>query len=168
MWISPVSYQAMDFARIIRESLEELNYVFIRDLTSKSYSRFVVIMPMMGGTTVYRYTVEYPSRFVIQCYDTYPGTRAGLIPFVEIHRVDARNRADITLLLQDVAGRVSRPPWEFTRGQRLMAGYLLPEFGQARKAWAEFGFDTSKRSRNRGNPADMNEKGRTLTRNEGD
>ena len=147
MWSSAVSYEAKEFAKIIRESLEKLEYVFTRDLTTTTYSRFVVMIPMMGGAQVFRYTVEYPVKFVIQCYDTYPGTKAGLMPFAEIVNVDERNRRAIEKLLQDIAEGLARPPWEFTRGQRLLVGFMLPEFRQARKAWAEFGFDTSKKRR---------------------
>ena len=146
MWSSPVSYSAQDFAKIIRESLEDLKFIFLRDNTAKSYSRFVVMIPMMSGAHVFRYTVEYPSKFVIHLYDTYPGTKAGLMPFIEIGEVDESNQRDIQRLLKKVASKVDRPPWEFTASQRVMVGFLLPEFGQARKAWAKFGFDTSKKA----------------------
>ncbi|MCK4614095.1 MAG: hypothetical protein KAU14_04760 [Thermoplasmata archaeon] len=146
MWSSPISYEAKEFAVIIRESLEILNYVFVRDSTSKTYSRFVVIIPMMGGAHVYRYTVEYPSSFVIQIYDTHPGTKAGLMPFIEINSIVEENRRDVKRLLDEVVSRFQRPPWEFTSGQRLMVGYLLPEFRAARKAWAQLGYDTSRKA----------------------
>ena len=149
MWSSPVSYEAKEFAKLIRESLESLNYVFIRDHTRKIYDRFVVIIPMIGGAHVYRYTVEYPSRFVVQTYDTHPNTKAGLMPLVEIDPVNEENFEDIKLLLSKVVSKVDRPPWEFTHTQRLMVGYFLPEFRKARKAWAEFGFDTTKVRRKR-------------------
>ncbi len=143
MWSSPISYEAKEFAKIVRETLEKLNFVFVRDTTSKSYSRFVVMIPMMGGAHVYRYSVEYPARFVIMCYDTFPGTKTGRMPFFEIENVDERNRETISKLLKEIVSAIARPPWEFTTGQRLMVGYLLPEFRQARKSWAKFGFDTS-------------------------
>ena len=146
MWSSAISYEAKVFATMVRESLEKLEYVFVRDVTTKTYSRFVVMIPMMGGAHVFRYTVEYPSRFVIQCYDTYPGTKTGLMPFLEIEPVDDRNRGDIHRLLEEVVTRCDRRPWEFTTGQRLMVGYHLPEFSRSRKAWTEFGFDTSKKA----------------------
>jgi hypothetical protein len=147
MWSSPVSYEAKECARLIRESLERLKYIFVRDLTSKTYSRFVVMIPMMGGAQVFRYTVEYPAKFVIQCYDTYPGTKAGLMPFLEVENVNPQNEKAIELLLRDIVKDLERPPWSFTKGQRLLVGFLLPEFRQARKAWKEFGFDTSKKKK---------------------
>lgn len=146
MWSSPICFQAKEFAIIVRESLENLKYVFVRDSTTKSYSRFVVLIPMMGGTHVYQYNVEYPSQFLIQIYDTYPGTKSGVMPFIEISPVDERNRGDVRRLLEDVVSSTPRPPWEFTKGQRVLVGYYLPEYGRARKAWATFGFDTSKRT----------------------
>jgi len=146
MWSSPICYEAKEFAIVVRESLEKLNYVFVRDMTSKTYSRFVVMIPMMGGAHVFRYTVEYPSRFIIQLYDTYPSTKPGLMPFMEIDPITEGNTKDIKQFLQEIVTRLDRPPWEFTKGQRILVGYYLPEFRKARKAWAEFGFDTSKRA----------------------
>lgn len=146
MWSSAISYQAKPFATTIRESLESLNYVFIRDMSSKSYSRFVIMIPMMSGAHVYRYTVDFPSPFIIQCYDTYPGTKAGLMPMLEIDPVTDKNRKDIARLLEEINDNLERPPWEFSHGQRLMVGYLLPEFSRARKSWKEFGFDTSRKA----------------------
>ena len=146
MWSSAISYEAKVFAANVRESLEKLEYVFVRDVTTKSYSRFVVMIPMMGGAHVFRYTVEYPSRFVIQCYDTYPSTKAGLMPFLEIEPVNDKNKGNIRRLLDEVVSRFNRLPWEFTTGQRLMVGYHLPEFSRSRRAWAEFGFDASRKA----------------------
>jgi len=147
MWASPVSYEAKEFATLIRESLESLNYVFVRDHAKKIYDRFVVIIPMIGGAHVYRYTVEYPAQFVVQTYDTYPNTKSGLMPMLEIDPVNKENLRHIKGLLSEIVSRVERPPWEFTHTQRFMVGYLLPEFRKARKAWAQFGFDTSRKSR---------------------
>ncbi len=146
MWQSPISYEAKEFAKIIRESLEKLGYVFIRDNATKAYSRFVIMLPMMGGAHVFKYVVEYPARFDIELYDTYPSTKPGLIPMMEISNIDNNNMDVVKKLLDEAVSKVERPPWEFTKGQRLMVGFLLPEFGAARKAWKQLGYDTSKKT----------------------
>ena len=41
----------------------------------------------------------------------------------------------------------ARDPWKFPFGERSRAGYLLPEFGRAKRAWTAMGFDTARKKK---------------------
>ena len=143
-WKSPVSYSALHMARLIREAMEELDWKFERESGERIYSRTVVIVPTMKAAHVFRYIVKQPVEVVIETYDTRP-THSSYMPYLEIKGLDEKAVREVKKMLKIVVADLERPPWEFTLAQRINHGLLLPEFKEARRAWAALGFDTSKR-----------------------
>lgn len=137
-WKSPVSFNAQTMAKALRLSLEELDFKFTRDTSHKHYSKMMIIMPMPKFAYVYRFIVEEPSEFVIDTYDTIP-THSGVMPYMEIDKVDDKNIKDIQKVLKGVVKQLPREPWKFKFMQKIQHGLLIPEYRRARKAWKKLG-----------------------------
>jgi hypothetical protein len=137
-WISPVSFSAESCAKVLREVLEELDYTFKRDRVEKYYDKIFVVMPMFRFAYAFRFIVSEPSKFTVDIYDTQP-THSSVMPYMEIDSVNNRNLKHVRAMLDLMAGKFPRKPWEFTLGQRFMHGALMPEFRKSRRAWERVG-----------------------------
>ncbi|UCF07627.1 MAG: hypothetical protein JSW28_08265 [Thermoplasmata archaeon] len=137
-WKSPISFSCEGVAKVLREVLEELGYEFKRDKVQKHYDKTMVIVPLLRFAYAFRFIVEEPSEFIVDVYDTQP-THSSVMPYMEIDPVNDKNIEDIQKMLRKVAEKLPREPWQFTLGQRLMHGALMPEFRRARKAWEKIG-----------------------------
>lgn len=137
-WKSPISFSSDGVAKVLRETLEELDYKYARDKVQKYYDKTFVVVPMFRFAYAFRFIVEEPSEFTLDVYDTQP-THSSVIPYMEIDPVKNDNFDDIRKMLTLFAGKLPREPWKFTIGQRLMHGAIMPEFRRAKKAWEKIG-----------------------------
>ena len=137
-WKSAVSYNARSMTKATREVLDQLDVVYTRDSTYTAYSRFMVVMPLpekLAYTFIFK--IHHPNEFSIQYYDAKP-SHSGYLTFMEIKNYQQEDVSLIKEILKRLVAYFERPPWKFTRGQRLMHGYFIPEFRKAKKAWALF------------------------------
>jgi hypothetical protein len=137
-WVSPISFGSEGLAKLLREILEELDFKFKRDKVEKPFDRFMIIMPMLRFTYSFQFLIEEPSEFKMEVYDTQP-THSSTMPFIEIDPVTNENIKDIRKILALMVKKLPREPWKFTKGQRIMHGALMPEFGKAKRAWKKIG-----------------------------
>lgn len=135
-----MTFDAKSVSLLLREVLEDLNYEFRRDASQKAYTRLMMIMPMTKYAYVFRFHITKPSEFIIDLYDT-QATHSGMLHFIEIHEINEKNIKDIRKVLDALIKRMPRKPWEFTLAQRLMTGYLTPEYLRARMEWRKMGFE---------------------------
>jgi hypothetical protein len=138
-----VSYDAQSFSTLIRQSLDELEFKYTRKQADKMYTQTMILFPLPKSAYVYRFEIKWPVEIWIDLYDTKP-SHAGIIPFMDIHGVTPKKLDAIRDLFEHVIKKVPRPPWQFTIGQRLQHGLLIPEWGRAKKAWRKLGFRLEK------------------------
>lgn len=151
VWESPVSISAIDSAGAVRAVLEELGWPFERHKSMKLYSKFALVIMLPRGAQVFQFKRKEPSSMLFETWETElaPGSR---IARLRIEGFTVSEEEEVRRFLQLYRRAAGRDPWAFTFGERSRAGYLLPEFRQAKRAWAKFGFDT--RSPRRRRPGD--------------
>ena len=140
-WESPVSVRAVDSAGAVRAALEELGWPFERSKSTKLYSKFAFAIMLPRGAYVFRFRLKPPSTLLIETWETEPSPGSRMT-HLRVEGFALGERQDVRRFLELYRRATGKDPWAFTFGERSRAGYLLPEFGRARRAWAGFGFDT--------------------------
>ena len=149
-WVSPVTFDARSFSRLLGELMDKLDYKYDTDQGEKMYSKMYHFVPLpMKFAFVHRFRVSSPAPFIIDLYGTRPN-HGGMMHFVEIYDIDQANYNHILTLLEKVVENTPRPPWRFTATQRLQYGAIMPEFRKARKMWEQWGFYTGKEPKSNG------------------
>jgi hypothetical protein len=139
LWSSPVCFEARSLSQLLRDSLDALGYKYTRRQTDKLYQKVMVLVPYPKSTYVFRFELKGPVKVWIDLYDTIP-THSGIIPYMDIQGLTDDKKAALKELFDDLIGRLPRPPWQFTIGQRLQHGLVIPEWRKAKKAWRSLGY----------------------------
>ena len=141
---SAVSVPVVPSAGAIRACLEELGWKFERRKTSRIYSKFAVIIMMPKAAHVFQFVVKEGPPVTIETWAADVAAGA-VLTFLRIDDIRPEDEPEIKRFLEAYRTAVGKDPWQFTRGERSRAGYLLPEFRKARKAWAAMGFKPTPR-----------------------
>lgn len=121
-------------AEAVRKALQHLNYTFVRETSSKHYTRFMIVLPLPRFAYVFRYRVTGPVEFLIDVYDTVP-THSGELHFIEIYDVVDSTIKHIKRFLRELLKYLPREPWNFDWRERLKTGIILPEYLFAKRTW---------------------------------
>ncbi len=140
VWQSAVSVPVVSSAATIRAALEEMGWTFERRKSTKMYSKFTIILVVPKGAHVFQFVVTKGPPVTIETWGATVSAGAELT-FLRVEGFGPEHAADVRRFLELYRKGVGKDPWRFTMGERSRAGYLLPEFGRARKAWASQGFD---------------------------
>lgn len=145
-WETPTSNGVVEVAVALREAMEALGWEFTRERSERAYSRFTVVMPMLKVAYVFRFRVSAPLDDVK--VDTWEMrmTHRGDISFLAVDDYTYEDLGHVHALLRELVERLPRRPWDFPLGQRMEAGLMLPEWGQARRMWQQMGFDVGERT----------------------
>ena len=143
-WASPVSLRAVESAGAVRAALEELGWPFERTKTTRFYSKFALVIMLPKGAHVFQFHVKEGLPCLIETWETEVSPGA-LIAHLKVEGFPAEEEGELKRFLSLYVKAVGREPWRFTRRERGRAGYLLPEFSRARKAWGALGFDVRPR-----------------------
>jgi hypothetical protein len=128
----------------VRASLEQLGWSFERKKSTRLYSRFAFIIMLPKGAYVFQFDVKKPFPLLIETWET-EASPGALIAHLKVEGFTADHEDEVRRMLALYRQAVGRAPWHFTRAQRSRAGYLLPEFSRAKKAWAALGFDVKEK-----------------------
>ena len=141
---SAVSVKVVESAGAVRASLEALGWEFERRKSNKIYSKFAVVIMMPKAAHVFQFVVKKGPDITIETWAADVAAGA-MLTFLRIPDIKGDDEPEVKRFLEHYAKAVGKDPWRFAFGERSKAGYLLPEFGRAKKAWASFGFDTGRR-----------------------
>jgi hypothetical protein len=143
-WQSVVAVGVVESAAVVRAALDELAIPFEKKKSTKLYTKFSFIISIPKGSYVFQFALKTEPPILIETWETElsPGAR---MAHLRIEGFTEAQREQIRGFLQLYRKGAGRDPWAFTFGERSRAGYLLPEFGRARQAWAEFGFETGRK-----------------------
>ncbi len=135
---SAVSYNAKTMAFATRHILDKMDIIYTREGDFSTYSRFVVVMPLMDKMAyTYVFHIHHPKELELRFYDAKPG-HSGIMTYMEFRRYEDENWELAKDILRHLLAFFDRAPWKFTTGQRLMHGYFIPEFWQAKRFWKRF------------------------------
>jgi hypothetical protein len=144
-WESAVSVPVLDSAGAIRAALEELGWKFERRKTSRIYSKFTVVIMTPKAAHVFQFIVSEGRSFTIETWAADVSAGA-MLTFLRIDDLRPDDEAKAREFLALYRKAVGKDPWRFGAAERSRAGYLLPEFRRAKKAWGEMGFPTRRRA----------------------
>ncbi len=139
-WHSAVCYNSKSMAKITRETLEELGYIFERNRSYKSYSKLMIILPLPKFSYVFQFNVTAPEKFIINFYDTKP-THSGELHLMEIQNITPNNIKYVKEFLKALSNNLPRKPWKFFWSERFRYAIAAPEYLKAKKAWRKMGVD---------------------------
>jgi hypothetical protein len=148
LWSSPVCFDAKSLSQLLREALDALDYKYERKQADKLYQQMMVLFPLPKTAYIYRFELKKPIKVWIDLYDTRP-SHAGIIPYMDIQGLTDDKIPPLKMLFDELLKKLSRPPWEFTIGQKFQHGLLIPEWGKAKRAWRHFGYDVKKSASNK-------------------
>jgi hypothetical protein len=145
-WETPMANKVTHVAVAMRETMEAMDWEFLREKSERMYTRFSVILPFPKVAYVFRFRVTDPLDDVK--FDTWEMrmTHRGDISFMSIDNYTFEDTSVIKDLLHDLVDRLPRRPWDFPFGQRMEAGYALPEWNKAKQMWKKMDFDVSKKT----------------------
>jgi hypothetical protein len=145
-WQSPVSVDVLESAGAVRAALEELGWAFERRKSVRLYSKFAVAVMMPKGAYVFQFLVAGEPSTTIETWETElsPGAR---IAHLKVEGETAGAPGTLKGFLDLYRTAAGKDPWRFSAGERSRAGFLLPEFSRAKKAWAAAGFDVKAKKR---------------------
>lgn len=143
-WESAVSVPVLQSAGAVRASLEELGWKFERRKTTRIYSKFQIIMMLPKGAHVFQFVLQDIEGVTIETWAADVAAGA-VLTFLRIEGIREDQEPDVKKFLAAYRKAVGKDPWKFPFGERSRAGYLLPEFGRAKRAWALMGFDTKRK-----------------------
>ena len=151
-WKSPISVPAIDMVEAVRRSMEALDVPFKRKSRSKMYSAMYIIAPLPKTAYVYRFVAKGTSAsdddedFIIDVYDMML-THAGNIGMMEIDNLTKKNKQTVRKVLLGAVDALPRLPWDFPLSIKWRHGLLIPEYGRAKRAWRDLGFDVKDKER---------------------
>src|SRR6267142_5605803 len=140
-WESPVSVPILESAGAVRAALEELGWPFDRSKSTRLYSKFAYVLMVPKGAYVFQFKLKEVSQAVIETWET-DISSSGRVSRLKVDGYTVAETENIRRFLELYRKACGRDPWHFTFRERSQAGYLLPEFGRAKRAWASFGFET--------------------------
>lgn len=140
-WESPVNVEIVESAGAVRAALEELGVEFERKKSTRLYSKFAIAMMVPRGAYVFQFKLKGETKAVVETWQTQQSMSTEITWLrVEDFRMDEEEF--VRKFLVNYRKAVGKDPWSFSFRERSRAGALLPEFRQARRAWASFGFET--------------------------
>jgi hypothetical protein len=146
-WESAVSVPVLESAGAIRAALEELGWAFERRKATKLFSKFALVIMMPKGAYVFQFIVQADPEVTIETWQTDVSAGSNMT-FLKLDGFSTKDEPLLRHFLELYRRAVGKDPWRFTHGERGRAGYLLPEFSRAKKAWSALGFETkAKRKR---------------------
>jgi hypothetical protein len=152
-WKSPISVPAIAMVEAVRKSMEALDIPFRRKSRTRMYTAMYIIAPLPKTAYVYRFVVQGQGKgndeeenFIIDVYDMML-THAGYIGMMEIDNLTKRNKKAVTKVLLGAVETLERAPWDFPLGIKWRHGLLIPEYGRAKRAWRDLGFDVKDRDK---------------------
>lgn len=139
-WQSPVSVGVLESAGAVRAALEDLGWPYERRKSVRLYSKFAVAVMLPKGAYVFQFKVTGKPDTTVETWETEmsPGAR---IAHLKVEGETASDPAQLRAFLDLYRRAAGKDPWRFSAGERSRAGFLLPEFSRAKKAWAAAGFD---------------------------
>lgn len=141
-WDSPVNVEILESAGAVRAALEEMGVEFERKKSTRLYSKFTIAMMVPRGAYVFQFRVKGETKMVVETWQTQQSSSTEMTWLrVEDFRHDEEDFVRRFLKLYRKAA--AKDPWSFSFRERSRAGALLPEYRQARRAWASMGFDTA-------------------------
>jgi len=145
-WQSPVAGGVIESAAAARAALDDLGISFEKKRGTKLYSKFAFVITIPKGSYVFQFHAKTDPPIMIETWETEisPGAR---MSHLRVEGFTQDQRDQVRAFLERYRKAVGRDPWAFTLGERSRAGYLLPEFGRAKRAWTDFGFDTKRKPR---------------------
>jgi hypothetical protein len=143
---SVVSVPVVASAAAVRAALESLGWEFERRKSTRLYSKFAFILTLPKAAHVFQFVVSGPPAFTVETWQTDIAAGA-LMTFLRVEGVRVESEGDLRAFLAAYRTAAGKDPWRFTAGERSRAGYLLPEFARAKKAWAKQGFATGRERR---------------------
>ena len=141
-WESPVNVEIVESAAAARAALEEMGLEFERKRTTRLYTKFAIVIMLPRGAYVFQFKVKGEPPLMIETWATEPSFSSRMT-WLSVEGFRAADQEKVRQFLELYRRGVAKDPWRFSFGERSRAGYALPEFRQAKKAWASFGFDTS-------------------------
>lgn len=127
-------------AKIARETLTKMDYIFERERSYKAYSKLMIVLPLPKFSYVFQFKVTSPSEFVINFYDTKP-TASGDLHLMEILDITPENQKHVKEFLKSLVENLPRKPWKFFWSERFRYALAAPEYLRAKKAWREMGVE---------------------------
>ena len=143
-WESAVCISAVESAGAIRAALEELAWPFERSKTTRFYSKFTMVIMLPKGSYVFQFKVKDGLPSLIETWET-EGSPGAVIAHLKVEGFTKDQEPELKRFLELYMKAAGCEPWRFTRKTRGRAGYLLPEFTRAPKAWAALGFDVKRK-----------------------
>ncbi|MDP6156061.1 MAG: hypothetical protein QF682_08015 [Candidatus Thermoplasmatota archaeon] len=135
VWVS-----AKDLSIITREVLNELDFKFERNRSTKNYSKLIIVVPVPSFSYVFRFDVNEPVQFTIKIYDEKP-TPSAEVHFIEIETLSLNNLQQVKKFVQCLASKLPRKPWKFSFSDRFRYAFAAPEYVSAKKKWRMMGVE---------------------------
>ncbi len=132
-WESPMSAERTQSVLLLEAALRALGLDVERSMTTHTYTRSVVIVPIPAVASVTRLSAGTDHPLDIDVFALRPAPSAELT-MVRLERLEQQNLPTARALLRAFAAALPRPPWRFTLRQRLQpgTGLLDPTYRTAR------------------------------------
>ena len=137
-WIAAVSFNAKSIAMVLRETLIELDYDFEREKAEYKYAKIMFVVPLPNVAYVYQFQIKTEAPFFIETFDTCP-SHSGILHMIAVREISPNNLDEVKRILQGVAGKLPRKPWQFFWTERFRTGLIKSEYLVARKRWEQMG-----------------------------
>ncbi|MFW3146101.1 MAG: hypothetical protein ACMUIE_04740 [Thermoplasmatota archaeon] len=137
-WKAAVCFESAAVARLVRETLDSLEWKYERDRTIHSFGRLWVVISVPAVSYVFQFIVREPVEIVINTFDEKP-THASDLHFIEIKGITRKNAPRVRKLLQEFAGSLPRKPYDFHWKERFRAGFLNRQHMDAKRQWGRWG-----------------------------
>ncbi|HJM18318.1 MAG TPA: hypothetical protein QF703_02180 [Candidatus Thalassarchaeaceae archaeon] len=140
----PVSVNPTDAIRAMRIIGEENDWKMNRIEETKIVQRWAIIVPMANRARVLGLVVNSGEveGLALRSWSHVAGS-AGRMSFVEFRVPERLDRKSWRAFLHKWSELMPRCPWRWSFIERSIVGFLLPEFRQSRKRFANEGIDTS-------------------------
>ena len=138
VWRGAVCYESPLISKMIRETLDEMGWIYERDRTEHHYTRLMVAITMPSASYVFQYIVKDPIDVIINIYDEKP-THTGISHYVEIKGLTSKNAPRIRKFLGKVADKLPRKPYDFFWQERFRTGILFRDHLVAKREWGRWG-----------------------------
>jgi hypothetical protein len=137
-WRAAVCYDSPSVTRIVRETLDEMEWSYERDRALHHFSKLMVVIAIPSNSYVFRFKVNEPIQLKIDVYDERP-THAGDIHFLELDGITPSNAPKVRRFLQRFSEKLPRKPYSFFMVERFKAGFLNRHHMISRREWSRWG-----------------------------
>ncbi|MBN1391066.1 MAG: hypothetical protein JXA22_10545 [Candidatus Thermoplasmatota archaeon] len=137
-WRAAVCYDAPSISKVVRETLDGLEWKYERDRTVHSFNRLWVAISMPAVSYVFQFIVSEPVELVINVYEE-KTSHAAELHLLELKGIDRKNAPKVRKFLQRFASSLPKKPYRFHWTERFKAGFLNRAHLNAKREWGRWG-----------------------------